>query len=101
MAGKASFKKGTGKKDSKEGKPVEKKKDLIFPKGIVVFKPFETAPNSVKAEIIVSLSDFTEFCEENPSLLHENKTHGTQIKLTVRESEKGFYLTVNDYKKPE
>ena len=62
--------------------------DKVFPNGIRAFKPRETAPAYVKAEIVISKADFKNWM----------LTEGDEIKLTLKESQKGtYYFEVNSF----
>lgn len=71
----------------------------IFPKGIFVFNPHENAPEFIKADIILTPSDLFDWLGVNADLLQDTG-HGEQIRLTLKESQKGsLYLEVNTFKK--
>ena len=99
-----NFKKSPAKKaPAQTGKTDLKKSDRpepTFAKGIIVFPPHDTAPEFVKAKVVISLNPFTEFCEQNEHLLKENEKYGPQIVLELKESKEGvLYFEVDTYKK--
>ena len=70
----------------------EEKKELIFVKGISCFKPRETAPKSVKGNVVITLKDLREFIKEN------NITEQIRIDLRYSEGKEVYYFTLNTWK---
>jgi hypothetical protein len=71
-----------------------------YPKGIMVFSPHSSAPSFVKGSIVISLNELVQFCKENPDLLTEYEGK-KQLKLQLKEGNKGLYCEVDTYKKGE
>lgn len=70
----------------------DEKKDLIFVDGFRVFKPRDTAPKTIKANVIITLAELKEFIKNN--------NIKEQIRIDIRKSEaKGtLYATLNTWK---
>ena len=94
----AFAKKEAPAKAAESKKTEEKKSEIIFPKGILVFEPHAKAPDFVKAEIVINADEFTAFLAENSAYLSEHDKYGTQLKLTMQESKDGkLFLKVNTF----
>ncbi len=67
------------------------KTDLIFIEGMRFFKPRENAPQSIKGNLVITLSELREFIKK-----HDIKD---QMRVDLRKSEaKGtYYFTLNTY----
>lgn len=70
--------------------------DKVYPKGVMVFSPRANAPEFVKGSIVISLNELVKFCKENPVLLTEYKGE-KQLKLQLKEGNKGLYAEVDTY----
>lgn len=64
-----------------------------FPKGIRIFGPKPTAPSFVKGQIIITLDELNQFCNENKDLLSEYQGQ-SQLKLSILEKKDGSGLNV-------
>jgi len=69
----------------------------IYPEGIRVFEPHQNAPDFVKGQVLITVRDFITFCEQNTEYLTTYKDK-SQLKLDLKEGEKGLYLSVNTFK---
>lgn len=73
--------------------------DIIFPKGVRFFDPHPKAPKSIKGSVVITLSEFVNFCKENPDFLSDYNGN-KQIKLQLVEKKQGgLFLSVDTYKK--
>lgn len=70
--------------------------DKVYPKGVMVFSPRANAPEFVKGSIVISLNELVKFCNENPGLLTEYKGE-KQLRLQLKEGNKGLYAEVDTY----
>ena len=82
-----------------ETKPTETKKEKVYPKGIIIFKPHEKAPDFVKGTMVINPDELFKFITENPDFVHDTEKYGEQLRLNILEGEKGLYLTVDTFKK--
>lgn len=72
------------------------KKEKVFPKGMMAFKPNEKAPDFVKASVMVTPNELISWLKENSDYLTEYKGN-KQLKLQLLENEKGLYFVVDTY----
>jgi hypothetical protein len=72
------------------------KKEKVYPKGIMAFKPNEKAPNFVKASVLVTPNELISWLKENSDYLTDYKGN-KQLKLQLLENEKGLYFVVDTY----
>jgi hypothetical protein len=72
------------------------KKEKVYPKGIMAFKPNEKAPSFVKASVLVTPNELINWLKENSDYLTEYKGN-KQLKLQLLENEKGLYFVVDTY----
>jgi len=72
------------------------KKEKVFPKGMMAFKPNEKAPDFVKATVMVTPNELISWLKENSDYLTEYKGN-KQLKLQLLENEKGLYFVVDTY----
>lgn len=71
--------------------------DKIYPEGVRVFEPHQSAPDFVVGSIVIAPNELFAWLKKNESLLTEYK--GTkQIKLDLLKGNKGLYCTVNTFK---
>ena len=70
---------------------MEEKKGVIFPEGVSFFKPREGAPEFVKGNLVITLSELTKFAEEMKL--------GDTVRIDMNKSTKGnIYLALNTWK---
>lgn len=69
----------------------------VYPKGVMLFKARDNAPDFVKGQIIIGLNDFVAFCKDNPDYLSEYKGN-KQLRLNLLDGNDGLYLTVDTWK---
>jgi len=72
------------------------KKEKVFPKGMMAFKPNEKAPEFVKASVMVTPNELISWLKENSDYLTDYKGN-KQLKLQLLENEKGLYFVVDTY----
>lgn len=72
--------------------------EKIFPDGVRAFKPRNGAPDFVKGSIVISPRKLVDWLKANPEFLSEYEGE-KQLKLDLMDGTKGFYLSVNTYKK--
>ena len=72
------------------------KKEKVFPKGMMAFKPNEKAPDFVKASVMVTPNELISWLKENSDYLTEYKGN-KQLKLQLLENDKGLYFVVDTY----
>jgi len=72
------------------------KKEKVFPKGIMAFKPNEKAPEFVKANVMVTPNELISWLKENDEHLNDYKGN-KQLKLQLLENDKGYYFLVDTY----
>jgi hypothetical protein len=72
------------------------KKEKVFPKGMMAFKPNEKAPDFVKASVMVTPNELISWLKENSDYLTDYKGN-KQLKLQLLENEKGLYFVVDTY----
>ena len=77
------------------------KEAVIYPKGILIFKPHEKAPDFVKGQVIINLEGFEAWLKDNEQYISKHDTYGPQIKFKLLNGKDGLYLSVDTYKKPE
>lgn len=71
--------------------------DKIYPEGVRVFEPHQSAPDFVIGSIVIAPNELFAWLKKNENLLTEYK--GTkQIKLDLLKGNKGLYCTVNTFK---
>ena len=71
-----------------------------YPKGIIIFKPNDNAPDFVKGSVVVTPEDFIAWCKENASASKDYKGK-KQFKFDLKEGEKGLYLQLNTFEPKE
>jgi hypothetical protein len=49
------------------------KKERVYPKGLIAFKPHEKAPSFVLGKVCITLNDLIAWCKENPQHLTDYK----------------------------
>jgi len=72
------------------------KKEKVFPKGMMAFKPNEKAPEFVKASVMVTPNELISWLKENSDYLTDYKGN-KQLKLQLLENDKGLYFVVDTY----
>lgn len=72
-------------------------KEKIYPKGLMVFKPHEKAPDFVKGTLMITPNELIKFCKENINLMTEYKGN-KQLKCQILEGDKGLYFVVDTWK---
>jgi len=72
------------------------KKEKVFPKGMMAFKPNEKAPDFVKASVMVTPNELISWLKENSDYLTDYKGN-KQLKLQLLENDKGLYFVVDTY----
>ena len=72
------------------------KKEKVFPKGMMAFKPNVKAPEFVKASVMVTPNELISWLKENSDYLTDYKGN-KQLKLQLLENEKGLYFVVDTY----
>lgn len=65
-----------------------------FPKGIFFQKPRENAPEFVRGSLSFKVDEAIQF-------LNEHKNAQGYVNIDMLKSEKGIYLALNEWKKPE
>lgn len=74
----------------------------VYPKGMRIFPPRETAPEFVIGEMVVNLKEFSEFIKSKEAQEYYSEYNGDkQLKFTLLKGDKGPYVTVNTYKPAE
>jgi len=71
--------------------------DTIYPKGIVLFKPNDKAPDFVKGVVKIDMKALTAFCRENPDYMTDYKG-SPQLPLQLLEGRDGLYMTVDTFR---
>lgn len=66
----------------------------IFPKGIFFQKPRENAPEFVRGSLSFKVDEAIQF-------LNEHKNAQGYVNIDMLKSEKGIYLALNEWKKPD
>lgn len=69
-----------------------------YPKGIIIFKPHEKAPDFVKGSVVITPKDFRDWCNENAEAATDYKG-SKQFRFSLKEGKKGLYLELDTYKK--
>ena len=72
------------------------KKEKVFPKGMMAFKPNEKAPDFIKASVMVTPNELISWLKENSDYLTDYKGN-KQLKLQLLENDKGLYFVVDTY----
>jgi len=72
------------------------KKEKVFPKGMMAFKPNEKAPDFVKASVMVTPNELISWLKENSDYLTDYNGN-KQLKLQLLENDKGLYFVVDTY----
>ena len=68
-----------------------------YPKGIMIFKPHENAPDFVKGSVVITPKDLVEWFKENADAMTEYKGN-KQFRFVLKEGNKGLYLELDTYK---
>ena len=71
--------------------------DKIYPKGLIIFKPHDNAPDFVKGSLVITPNDLVEFCKENLALMTEYNGK-KQLRCQLLEGRDGLYLQVDTYR---
>jgi len=71
--------------------------DTIYPKGIIIFKKNENAPDFVKGSMVITVNELVKFCKENADLLTEYNGQ-KQLKCQLLDGNNGLYLKVDTWK---
>lgn len=74
--------------------------EKIYPKGIMIFKPRDNAPDFVKGQMVITPNELVTFLKT----VEEHKTEykgNVQFKFDLLDGNKGLYLALNTYKKSE
>jgi hypothetical protein len=71
----------------------------VYPKGFKFFKPRETAPSFVKADVAINLKEFSEFVNSAETKQYLSEYKGSQqLKLTLKDGDNGLYFQVDTFK---
>ena len=71
----------------------------VYPKGFRFFKPRETAPSFVKADVAINLKEFSEFVNSAETKQYLSEYKGSQqLKLTLKDGDNGLYFQVDTFK---
>lgn len=76
------------------------KKERVYPKGLIGFKPHEKAPSFVLGKVCITLNDLIAWCKENPQHLTDYKGN-KQLVLQITSGDKGVSFSVDDFKPSE
>ena len=69
----------------------------VYPKGIVLFQPHDSAPDFVKGVVKININEFVQFCKDNQDLLTEYNGN-KQLPLQLLSGNNGLYFTVDTYR---
>jgi hypothetical protein len=71
----------------------------VYPKGFRFFKPRETSPSFVKADVAINLKEFSEFVNSAETKQYLSEYKGSQqLKLTLKDGDNGLYFQVDTFK---
>ena len=71
--------------------------DKIYPKGVMIFKPRENAPDFVKGSMVVSLREFTDWVKTQQE--HYSEYNGKkQLRFKILDGREGLYLELDTWK---
>jgi ribosomal protein S6 len=74
----------------------------VYPEGFRFFKPRETAPSFVKAEVKINIKEFSDFINSPNTKQYLSDYKGNaQLKLTLKENKEGVYYFEVDTFKPQ
>lgn len=68
--------------------------DIIFPKGLMVFKPSPKAPSFIKASVVISVDEFHNWLQELDEKYVTKYNGKDQVKFTITESKDGSKLNI-------
>lgn len=75
--------------------------ERVFPKGVMCFKPHQSAPAFVKGSVVITLNDLIEWCKGDGAQYLTEYNHKKQIRLQITENKNdGKYSIAVDTWKP-